>query len=503
MKKLKIITTILLILLCGAAVLLLIGSCGNDAGGKSDGGAPVDADNAQADSDSVSLEDEYGFPELDCGGADFNFLNATTEWDFYTAIVQEEIQGEVLGDAIYARNRLVEEKFNVSIKETGYLITEITGQLKKNILAGENIYDAAYCPGWDLSTGGNIGGLITSNMFVNLKEIPELNLERQWWNQNINKDALIGGSDALYFTGCDINIMNLQGAWCVYFNEDIFKNLGLDMPYEKVKNGSWTLDEFHKYIKAGTQLNGADSFDKWDASGSFVYGLTSYDYGMGALVAAAGEKYIVKDENKMPKLAIETEKFFSICEKIADIAKPKGEYQHANDYVTGFHFEMIFRDNRAALLIGELKAADVFRAMDSVYGIVPLPKYNAAQQEYHTLVHATSPLLVVPVTNTELSKTGIILDALAYLSHKDVTPVFYDITLSLKRLQNEDSIEMLKIIRNSVSVELGTAFGWTIDLMTKINVELDKGNSNIASLIEKNKSRIESDIEKTMEYFGT
>ena len=65
MKKLKIITAIFL---CGVAVLFLIGSCGKDADGKSDGGAPIDADNAQADSGSVSLEDEYGFPELDCGG---------------------------------------------------------------------------------------------------------------------------------------------------------------------------------------------------------------------------------------------------------------------------------------------------------------------------------------------------------------------------------------------------------------------------------------------------
>jgi hypothetical protein len=111
-------------------------------------------------------------------------------------------------------------------------------------------------------------------------------------------------------------------------------------------------------------------------------------------------------------------------------------------------------------------------------------------------------MLVIPVTNGNLSRTGTILDALAYVSHRDVTPVFYDITLSLKRLQNDDSIEMLKIIRDSVTVDLGVMFGWTLDLMNKINNDLDKGKNNVASLIEKNKAKVEVNIEKTMDFFN-
>jgi ABC-type glycerol-3-phosphate transport system substrate-binding protein len=464
------------------------------------------APNAASENDSGNIQEEsdsgknlYDFPALDCGGEDFTFLNVTTEWDFYTAIVQEEIQGEALSDAIYNRNRLIEEKFNVQIKEVGVLITEMTNRLRNTIMAGDDLYDAAYCPGeW---SGSSVGTLAVSNLFHNLKNVPELQLEQNWWNQNINKDALIGDSDALYFTTCDINIMNLQGAWCVYFNEDMFKNLGLDMPYEKVKSGKWTLDELYAYMKVCTQLNSAESFERWDSTGDTVYGLTSYEYGIGALLFGAGERYITKDAQKMPVLAIESERFFNVSEKIASMTQARGEYVNANNYDTGFHFEMIFRDNRAGILIGELKAADVFRTMESTYGIVPLPKYDEVQASYHTTVHHTSPMLVIPVTNTNLPRTGVILDALAYVSHKDVTPVFYDITLSLKRLQNEDSIEMLKIIRDSVNVDLGIAFGWTSDLMTRINTDLDAGRNNIVSLIEKNRDRVVSNIEKTMEYF--
>ena len=118
-----------------------------------------------------------------------------------------------------------------------------------------------------------------------------------------------------------------------------------------------------------------------------------------------------------------------------------------------------------------------------------------------SIVHNTSPMLVVPVTNDRLSRTGIILDAMAYLSHRDTTPVFFDITLSLKRLHNADSVEMLQIIRDSVFVDLGTVFGWTWDLNSSIFNALDRGNNTAAAMIERYSERIESSINKTMEYF--
>lgn len=482
-----------------------IASCSKDTVGESDPPLTENISSGEGETTAEPPVDEYIFPELNCGGEDFDFLSVTTTWDFYTDITKAEIEGEVLSDAIYNRNRLVEEKFNVNLKETGVLITDMTAYLKKTILSGEDIYEAAYCPG--VGSNSNIGSLVMQNMFHNLKDIPELQLDQYWWNQNINKDALIGNSDALYFTSCDVNIMNLQGAWCVYFNENMFTDLGLELPYAKVKSGKWTLDEFYSYAKAGARLNGDASFPnsaaKWNPEGASIYGVTSYEYGIGALVFAAGEKYIVKDEQKMPRLAIENERFFNVCDKIISITKTEGEYQNANDYASGFHFEMIFRDERAMMLIGELKAADVFRAMQSVYGIVPLPKYDGAQESYHTIVHSTSPLLVIPTSSgADLSRTGAILDALAYVSHKDVTPVFYDITLSLKRLQNSDSIEMLKIIRDSVSVELGIVFGWTADFINLVNADLDKGGGKTASIVEKNRDKIQTNIDKTLDFFG-
>ncbi|MCL1792386.1 MAG: hypothetical protein FWG34_00800 [Oscillospiraceae bacterium] len=464
------------------------GGDGND-GGENAG----NHENAQDSGET----DEYLFPELDCGGSDFTFLGITTTWDFYSVIVHESETGEILDDSIYARNRAVEEKFGINLKETAFDIGQVEGKLKNAVLAGENIYDAAYCPSYN---NAPIGGLVAQNMFLDLNEIPELRLDEPWWNQTVNTDCIIGSANKLFFTACDINIMNLQAPWCVYLNEDMIKNLGLDLPYSLVKNGKWTLDEFHKYVKAGAQLNGAASFD-WEPSGAAVFGYTSYEGGTGALLVGSGEKFISKDEKGMPYLSIETPRFFDVCEKIAELTGTKGIYQNANNYDTGFHFEYIFKGGRTLMMVGELKASDVFRDMDSTFGIVPIPKYDGNQDKYYSSVARQMPVLVIPATNPEPGSTGVILDAMAYLSTKNITPIFFDVTMSQKRLRNEESIEMLKIVKDSVLYDVGTAYGWSSDLYVAIRDSLDKGKNTVVSLIEKGSGKVLSNIEKTMELF--
>lgn len=462
-------------------------------GGGENGGA--DTENNGSQNDPAAGEEEYIFPELDCGGADFTFLGITTTWDFYSSIVHESETGEILDDSIYARNRTIEDKFAINLKETAFDIGLVENKLKTAVLAGENVYDAAYCPSYNVAP---IGGLVSQNMFLDLNDIPELRLSEPWWNQTVNKDCVIGNENKLFFTACDINIMNLQAPWCVYFNEDMMKNLGMDLPYGLVKSGKWTLDEFYTYVKAGAQLNGADSFN-WDPSGAAVFGYTSYEGGTGALLVGSGEKFISKDENGIPYLSIETPRFFSVCDKIAELTGTKGIYQNANNYDTGFHFEYIFRGGRTLMMVGELKASDVFREMDSTFGIVPIPKYDENQKDYYSSVARQMPVLVIPATNPDPGRTGIILDAMAYLSTKNITPIFFDVTMSQKRLRNEESIEMLKIIKDSVLYDVGTAYGWTSDLYVAIRDALDKGKNTVASQIEKGRDKVLANIEKTMD----
>ena len=109
----------------------------------------------------------------------------------------------------------------------------------------------------------------------------------------------------------------------------------------------------------------------------------------------------------------------------------------------------------------------------------------------------------VPVTNSDPARTGIIIDAMAYESYRDILPIYYDVKVSQKGLRNEESIEMLGIIRAGRSFDIGEGYGWTEDLSAKINtMYVSSKKNNIASTLESSRSAIEAAIEKTMEYLN-
>jgi len=74
------------------------------------------------------------------------------------------------------------------------------------------------------------------------------------------------------------------------------------------------------------------------------------------------------------------------------------------------------------------------------------------------------------------------------------------VTVSVKRLRNEESIEMLKIIKDTISFDVGTAYHWTLDFHYVVHNSLANGGGNLASQIEKNRAKITSAIESTMSF---
>ena len=219
------------------------------------------------------------------------------------------------------------------------------------------------------------------------------------------------------------------------------------------------------------------------------------------MIYGSGERFIRMNDEGTPEFSLETPRFFDVADKIASMLSIEGEYASANDDKTGYYYEPMFSSGRALMVIAEIKAASRshMKAMEDAYGILPIPKYDEAQEQYYNMQFRQCSVMTIPVTNQEPNKTGAVLDAWAYVSHRDVTPVFYDATISQKSLRNEESIEMLKIIRDSLFFDIGITFGWTSAMNTAIIAAVDKGQTDTASIIEKNKEKVLAEIQKTMD----
>lgn len=474
----------------------LLASCAGDSGSVS-AGTSASGDISQ----TTEIEEEtYSFPEIDLGGENFTLLNTTTTWGFYEHLDRESMTGEVLDDAIYNRNRLIEKNFNLKIAVIEETIDNVYSKMSNTINAGEDAYDAIFAPGW---TGDSsyIGSYAAKHMFYDLSKITEIDLEGEWWNQKLRTEGALGKEKALFFAANDINVSTLQGTWCLFFNEKIFEDLRLQRPYELVKNGTWTFDKFSEFVKSGANLNGDDSFS-WKEDGNSVYGFSSFNAGTLALLLGSGERFVSKDEEGYPVLAIDTQRFYDVCTTVASLLGIQGYYLNANESMESkFHYENLFMNGRALFICAELKAASRLRTMEDPYGILPMPKFDEAQSEYYSGKTRQAYVFVIPVTNPEPNTTGAVIDAMAYISYKEVTPVLYDVTISQKGLRNEESIEMLKIIRDTQYFDAGIIYGWTSTLNAAIINEVDAGKSNIASIIEKYRKQVNNSIQKTMDVF--
>ena len=97
-------------------------------------------------------------------------------------------------------------------------------------------------------------------------------------------------------------------------------------------------------------------------------------------------------------------------------------------------------------------------------------------------------MTTIPATASDPERTGIILDALAYDSYRNLREPYYNTYLTQKGVRNDESAEMLEIIRSSRGFASDIAFGWSSGIANAVKGELKVGNASVASLIESQKS---------------
>ena len=440
------------------------------------------------------VTDTYDYPELDCGGDEFTILNAENFWDMYTYLDFEQMTGEIIDDAIYNRNRFLEDKYKFRMNVIEVIPDDLFSKINTAVASQDDTYDITY------ALGRNLNSLVSSGALMNLRGIPEMRLDEEWWNQSMIKSAEIGKDRAIYFAHNYFSLSSFDNVWTIFFNETMLDSLGQPMPYDTVRAGKWTMDVFLKTLKLGANLNGDESFT-YSETGKATYGCASFWRLCTSMLTGAGISPVSTDKDGIPYLTLESDRFYEAADKLASFFKTEGDYLEANE-ANEKNYQKIFMAGRALFLGGGIMSSSIFREMNDDFGILPLPKLDESQNDYYAWMNYDVNTMCVPVTNSDPTRTGIIIDALCYLSWRDVLPNYYNIRVSQKSLRNDDSIEMLKIIHNSLVYDAGNAYGWTLDLMNQVRSAIVAGNPDVASTIASNKSIVDENIQKTLDMIG-
>lgn len=492
----RTLSTLLLI-----AMLAGLGSCGSSETetGQSD---PSVSAVAQAET-----EPETGlgvsYPVTDMGGATFQIMNGDRSWDMNVCIlVDEESPGDfALNDAMYQRNNKVEEMMNCNMEE--YCISfgpdyfgTLISTARQLIAAGDSTYQCMYLP---ISLCSN---LILEGGLYDLQTVSSLQLEEDWWDQLVIDAAEMDGK-TYFATGC-AHMMPFDCSWCIYFNEDMFEDYGLTAPYALVDEGKWTIDQLLTMAESAAQPNESGTFT-WEAdSQTLLYGISAHSHATEKFFIGSGGRYIPKDASGW-QLISDEEAFYDIVNRISGMTATQGAWHNSSDAdqlaeLENGGYVAIFGADRSLFLTGEVKTSQILRDMESTYGLVPMPKGNESQDMYYTPVARDFLQFTIPVTNGSPDEIGLVIDALSYEGYVSVLPVYYDITVSHKGLRNEESIRMLDYIRKGRTVDIGMLFGWTKTLNEQIVRQMYAGKTDFASVVAQNRTKVETEIQKFVEY---
>ena len=501
MKTRKLLFLILTVLII--SVLTAVTSCSSEPSGSGDANIPGGGD-AGGDSDSGSFasdgeviaeeEEKYEFPDVNFGGHKMRVLGPDQWWAMSAMMFDEEEMdaGDPLDDAIFRRNQIVEEHLNITIEAT--LVAGPESRARRSIQAGADDYDVVF------TDSAQAGSLASQGLYLDLHGVPGLNLEKPYWNQLAHESAELLGK--LYFTTSDANIITNDAIWVLYYNKKIHQDLGLDSPYTLVREGRWTIDALYDMARAAAR--DIDGDGRWTADD--IWGISTHGLGFLAFLECQDQRLIRLNENGEPYLINPDAKFVDAFTKAFRIMnQTEGIWLHGEGTFIGKtsdldHQTKTFMADLSLFCSEVLGHARVFREMTADFGLLPHPKHDEFQDKYYTFMIDTVPAFGIPITaNPE--RTGVFMDAFTAVSAETIMPAYYTISLEGKFTRDEDSIEMLNIIRDGRIFDLAVLYNWGTFYSQIITYGTGREGTNPGSVFERYGDRVNTAIEQTLERY--
>ena len=450
--------------------------------------ADTEADTTPVETElqSATLPADLKFP-----GETIIFLSRDSDF-VADEVAVEDINGSMVNDAIYARNEKVKSQLGVEFENIQIAGTDnyaISNELRNAANNGETYFDIIANSTYStiMYTGENI--------LLDLTECDYLDLDAVYWSQGFNESASVG--NAQYLVTGAIALSLFRYMFVTFYNKQLLEAAQYENLYTVVDEGRWTLD----YL---IQLS-RDLFKDADGSGTVNDGdtvgfSTSTVLYVDPYWSSCDVTIISKNEENHLVYDLDTEKLSALVDKLIDL------YHNANAWVDNSSGDAGKQNALSALFANGTSASTTMRlcsvetqqfiSMEAEYGVIPVPKFDNAQEKYYTYLHdqftsfgITSVLAKDP---ERVQMLGAVLEAMALESYKSVVPAYYDTALKGRYLQDSDSWRMLDMIYENVKVDAGVLYTKCLDSIHQAPRDMVKNGANyVASSYKKKGVAIE------------
>ena len=480
MMKKRILTAAML-----AALLLSAAACGDTDASQAGTTGMESGTAAPAETEIPKLPESV--EQIDMNGFEFKIKHFSQEWLSWAknTLDVEEQDGDLFNDAIYDRNRTIEELFNCTI--TVESVKNIAaGDVQTEVMAGDSNYDIWY--NYDIWVLDAIAYLMPWENLVNV------DLTQPWWNPMATDVFNIGGSH--YAAAGNFSLSVLSRASGFTFNKSVYSELGMEKSlYDIVADNEWTVDKMQEIcILAYSDINGDGQMDENDRYG--VNG--SYKELYARWILGSGINYVTIDDEGFPVFTLPSDsKAIDKIQHIYELFSDPRTFNPNDGSIAETSGKGSLEKNTLLFNNDNLIGLENKRNLDIDIGFVPTPKYDASQDHYYApSFGAEIAVLLKTLPEDRWENVGILMESLCYYSDQFVIPMYKEVLLKTKYARDSESEAMIDIIIDSVSFEFGLNAWQNTVANPFVEGAIVKSDGNIASTLEKMTKSVETQIKK-------
>ena len=343
--------------------------------------------------------------------------------------------------------------------------------------------------------------LMCEGIAQDLTQYEVIDFDKPWWPASLISKARI--KDGIYFASGDISTNFLYMMYCCTFNKDLFTSIHVQdckVLYDLVDNQQWTLDKLIEY-STGVYLDsdGDTVLGTGDRVGFFLCGEVHYD----AFYTGCDLYTVVPAEDGSVQLSDDlfSEKTQNVLDKLCAFMHSSGDayLSTTNIFTTN---QAIFTIDRAQITTKKLINATF------TYGMLPVPKYNAEQDDYYTCMAFPFTTYVLSTAAANSEAAAATLELMAYHSYYSITPALFEEAMKIRYADASEDSRMFDIIRESVVIDLGRLLTTKLDNLSYslFRNALAKNQAGSWSSMKNANSKVFnrklSDINKELEKLG-
>ena len=358
------------------------------------------------------------------------------------------LRSETLDVIRETRRQWVEDKYNTHILTFSYTKEELFSEVSQAYLS-----DAQYVADFYAIPAEELGRYQANGYLLNLRSLPFTDYTQPYFNR-----AGMAQFSAGYGVWAAVGDYTEapENLWGVYFNKTLAADLGLDSPYDLVRDGTWTWEKYYTYARtAYSTANGIFGDD---------LGLLPVERCEALVWGTYGVRTANTGRDTVPTPASD-----AVCSSVQEMADLIFErmYRGTTMPEAGQDGAALFDAGKLLFSCGGLSMLAKRPDIGVDWGIVPLPKPDESAP--YRSGCGDLAVLCVPSVTGEPEKTGLLLQALFAASGGAYRDAFLNDALAYT-VRDSDSVDMLDIILSNIGYDFASAFSSGYPALSAVTV---------------------------------